>query len=204
MQITYGPILVVDDIISILELVAVTLRFKGYPVVKARNGQEALEKALQETPALVITDILMPKMDGYSLAQALRTTVATKDVPIIFLSATYTSPDDRQFALALGAASFIEKPFDTENLLLTVAEVLMQAEQERIHPPMNEKEFNQEYYLRLEKKLQHKMTQIGRTERLLSTLPQEQKPPFELLLKQSITDRNEIQNELNRLFKQME
>ena len=72
MNIPYGPILVVEDIPNVLELLEVTLRFKGYPVVTARNGQEALEIYPRERPALVITDILMPTMDGFCLAHTLR------------------------------------------------------------------------------------------------------------------------------------
>ena len=64
MNIPYGPILVVEDVPNVLELLEVTLRFKGYPVETARNGQEALDAIIRERPALIITDILMPKMDG--------------------------------------------------------------------------------------------------------------------------------------------
>ena len=73
MSIPYGPLLVVEDVQHILQLLEVTLRFKGYPVVTARNGQEALEIIEKEHPALVITDILMPKLDGFALVHRLRT-----------------------------------------------------------------------------------------------------------------------------------
>ena len=115
MNVPYGPLLVAEDIPNILELLQVTLRFKGYPVVAARNGQEALDLIKQEKPALVITDILMPKLDGYALAQRLRTNPFTKHIPIIFLSATYVTPEDKAFALSLGAVRFLEKPVDTED-----------------------------------------------------------------------------------------
>jgi two-component system OmpR family response regulator len=72
MSTPYGPILVVEDVPNVLELLEVTLRFKGYPVVTARDGLEALEKVALERPALIITDILMPRMDGYSLVHRLR------------------------------------------------------------------------------------------------------------------------------------
>lgn len=121
MNIPYGPILVVEDIPNILELLEVTLRFKGYPVITARNGQEALELFEKEHPALVITDILMPKMDGFALVQQLRTNPKTNHIPIIFLSATYVTPEDKAFAMRLGAVDFLEKPVDTEEFLLTVA-----------------------------------------------------------------------------------
>src|SRR5512138_445341 len=100
MNIPYGPILVVEDVPNVLELLEVTLRFKGYPVMSARNGQEAIEKIALERPALVITDILMPKMDGYALAHRLRSNPQTRDIPLIFLSATYVTSEDKQFAIS--------------------------------------------------------------------------------------------------------
>ena len=126
MNIPYGPILIVEDIPNVLELLEVTLRFKGYPVITARNGEEALEALQRERPALIITDILMPKMDGFAFAQRLRTNPLTSQIPLIFLSATYVTPEDKIFALNLGAVRFIEKPIDTEEFLLTIAEILTQ------------------------------------------------------------------------------
>ncbi len=190
----------VEDVPNVLELLEVTLRFKGYPVITARNGQEALEVIKKETPALVITDILMPRMDGFSLAHALRRDARTARIPLIFLSATYLTPEDKTFGLSLGAVRFIEKPIDTEDFLLTIAEILTQGTPT---PPalMNERDYFQGYRQRLESKLRHKNTQIARTERLLQTLPPDQKPPFEALLAQAIVDRDEIQTELDRLYR---
>ncbi len=199
MNIPYGPILVVEDIPNVLELVETTLRFKGYPVVTATNGQEALEFIERERPALVITDILMPKMDGFALAHRLRTNPQTRAIPIIFLSATYITPEDKRFALNLGAVRFMEKPIDTEEFLLSVAEILTQGSP-MLPTPMNQRDFYQGYRERLEHKLRHKNSQIRRTERLLETLPEEQRAAFESLMRQSLYDRDEIQSELNQLY----
>jgi len=149
MNVPSGPLLVVEDIPNVLELLEVTLRFKGYPVMTAHNGQEALEMIEKERPSLVITDILMPKLDGYALAQKLRVNVKTRHIPIIFLSATYVTPEDRAFALSLGAVRFLEKPVDTEEFLLTVAEVLT-AGPATAPEPLSEGEFYQGYRERLE------------------------------------------------------
>ena len=203
MNIPYGPILVVEDTPNVLELLDVTLRFKGYPVITARNGQEALEKIYRERPALVITDILMPKMDGYALAHTLRKDPRTMAVPIMFVSATYITPEDKSFAINLGAVRFIEKPIDTEDFLLNVAEVLTQ-DAPTIPVPMDEKTFYRGYRERLEAKLRHKNTQIGRTERLLQTLQADQQPAFQALLNSAINDRDEIQHELDNLLKLLE
>src|SRR4030042_4914880 len=102
MNIPHGPILVVEDVPNILELLEVTLRFKGYPVVTALNGQAALDRIAEERPALVITDILMPKLDGFALVQKLRNDPQTSNIPIIFLSATYLTPEDKTVAMSLG------------------------------------------------------------------------------------------------------
>jgi len=199
MNIPYGPLLVVEDVPNVLDLLAITLRFKGYPVVTARNGQEALERIAKERPALVITDILMPTMDGYALAQRLRTDPLTRYLPIIFLSATYVSGEDKAFAMSLGAVRFIEKPIDTPDFLLTIAELLTEGTVQ-ISEPLGEREFYQGYRERLESKLRQKNTQIARTERLLTTLPLEQRPAFEALLHQSEGERVEIQEELNQIY----
>jgi CheY-like chemotaxis protein len=198
MNIPFGPILVVEDVPNILELLTVTLRFKGYPVVTATNGQEALERIEREHPALIITDILMPKMDGYAMVHRLRANPKTSRIPIIFLSATYVTPDDRSFAMKLGAVRFLEKPVDTEEFLLTVGEVLTMGPVP-IPPPMAEQEFYYGYRERLESKLRHKNSQIARTERLLNTLPTEQRASFQALLTEVRDHRDQIQEELDQL-----
>ena len=203
MNVPFGPILVVEDIPNVLELLEVTLRFKGYPVVTARNGQEALDVIAKELPALVITDILMPKMDGYALAQRLRISPRTKHIPIIFLSATYVTPEDKSFALSMGAVKFMEKPVDTEDFIISVGEILTQGVPS-VPEPLSEQEFYKGYRERLESKLRHKNTQISRTERLLQTLPNDQKPAFDALLAEARRHRDEIQHELNDLFKLLE
>jgi CheY-like chemotaxis protein len=200
MNIPYGPLLVVEDVPNILELLAVTLRFKGYPVVTARNGQEALDFVKQEHPALIITDILMPRMDGYSLVQRLRSDPRTSQIPIIFLSATYVTAEDKSFALRLGAVRFLEKPVDTEEFLLTIAEVLTMGPA-TIPPPLGDQAFQQGYRNRLEDKLRHKDAQILRMERLLRNLPDEQKPAFRTLLAEAHHHRDEIQHELDDLYR---
>jgi CheY-like chemotaxis protein len=203
MNVPYGPLLVVEDIPNVLELIEVTLKFKGYPVVTARNGQEALEIIAHDLPACVITDILMPRLDGYALAQRLRTDPRTRHIPLIFLSATYVTPEDKAFALSLGAVRFLEKPVDTEEFLLTVAEVLTTSANEEFKP-LGDREFYAGYRERLNSKLRHKTHQIARTERLLQTLPEDQKPAFQALLMEARAHREEIQEELEQLYKMLE
>ncbi len=198
MTIPRGPLLIVEDVPHILELLEVTLRFKGYPVVTASNGEEALAAIQRELPAMVITDILMPKLDGFALVHKLRADPRTSQIPVIFLSATYVTPEDKRFALSLGAVRFLEKPVDTEEFLLTIAEVLT-ADLSTLPRPLDDQAFYQGYRERLENKLRHKLAQISRTEKLLRTLPEAQQAAYQALLDEAIQHRDEIQNELQEL-----
>ena len=194
-----GSILVVEDMPNVLELLSLTLQFKGYSVVTAANGKQALEAIQKEMPVMIITDILMPRMDGYSLVHRLRSDPKTRHIPVIFLSATYVTPEDKEFAIKLGATHFLEKPVDTEEFLLTIAEVLL-AGSNSTPEPIPDKHFYRGYRERLELKLQHKNSQIARTERLLTTLPSGQRPSFQALLEEECSHRDDIQEELNQLY----
>jgi CheY-like chemotaxis protein len=200
MNAPYGPILVVEDMPNVLELLQVTLTFKGYTVITARNGQEALEALEREIPSLVITDILMPKLDGYAFVYQMRKNPKTRNLPVIFLSATYVTSEDKNFAMNLGASRFIEKPIDTDDFLLTVAELLTQGPL-TFPEPLHSQAFYQGYRERLEHKLRYKNSQITRTERLIQNLPIEQKAAFQGMLEQSKSDRSFIQAELNDVYR---
>jgi CheY-like chemotaxis protein len=195
-----GPILVVEDVLNVLELLEVTLRFKGYDVVSAHNGLEGLEMVKKADPALIITDILMPKMDGYAFVQKLRTNSENRHIPVIFLSATYVTPEDKRFAMSLGATRFIEKPIDTEDFLLTIAEIMTQ-DPATLPQPLDPRDFYQGYRERLEQKLRHKNTQIARTQRLIPTLPEGQRPAFQSMLQQALGDLENIQTELQEIYR---
>jgi CheY-like chemotaxis protein len=200
----HGPILVVEDVPNVRELLEITLRFKGYEVVSATNGLEGLEMVEKFNPALIITDILMPRMDGYAFIQTLRTTApSSRRIPVIFLSATYVTPEDKSFAMSLGATRFIEKPIDTDDFLLTIAEIMTQ-DPATLPEPLKPREFYQGYRERLEHKLRHKNTQISRTERLMPTLPQEQRSAFESMLQQAFSDRENIHKELQEVYRMLE
>lgn len=195
MTVTRGSILVVEDMPQIRGLLEVTLRFEGFPVESATDGADALKKIKENRPALVITDILMPNMDGFALVYNLRKNHETRDLPVIFLSATYVTKEDKDFALSLGALRFMEKPIDTSEFLLTIGEILA-GDVDTTPPLLDEEVFYRGYRSRLESKLRQKSQQIMRTERLLKTLPEMQKPAFEALLKENINHREQITAEL--------
>lgn len=198
-----GYVLVVEDIPDILKLLDATLKFKGYRVVTASNGQEALEAIERERPAIIITDILMPKMDGFSLVHRLRINPETRDIPVIFLTATYVAPEDKAFALTIGVSRFIEKPVNFEQFLPTIAELLAKGAPTPLET-LNELDFYDGYRKRLEKKLNQKITQITRAEHLLRTLSEEEKPSIKASLLQAVSERAEIQHLLDQIDEHLE
>ena len=188
-------ILVVEDIAAVRELVEVQLRMRGYEVRTARDGQDALEViAAAGVPALVVTDILMPRMDGFALAHSLRADAATAHVPIIFLSATYVSAEDERFALTLGAMRFLPKPVETSELFVAAADAMSGAA--TAVASLSEREFYTGYRQRLEIKLRQKSEQIARSRQQFESLPAGQREPYERLLADSQSQYDEIQHEL--------
>ncbi len=198
MSIQTGPILIVEDIDQVRELLEMQLQLKGYRVVGASDGQEALAQIEAERPALIVSDILMPRMDGFALAHALRKDPKTAGIPIIFLSATYVSADDEHFALNLGALRFLPKPVDADQLFLAVADSL--TGQERLTPAMNEREFYAGYRQRLEAKLRQKAQQIGRNQQQMQNLPPEQRETYRRLVAEAQSQYDAIQAELGDLI----
>ena len=193
-----GPLLVVEDTPDTLELVNVTLTFKGYRVITARNGHEALEAIQKERPALIITDILMPRMDGFSLVHRLRINPETRGIPVIFLSATYVAPEDKEFAAAIGVTRFIEKPIAIDEFLRTIADLLSSGTLAD-SKPLDTKRFYEGYRARLEIKLKQKVTQIARTAFMMQTLSEEEKQSFKVSTQLAINERDEIQLLLDQL-----
>lgn len=193
-----STLLIVEDIPDILTLLKATLEFKGYRVATARDGEEALEAIEKERPAIIVTDILMPKMDGFSLVHRLRIDPKTRDIPVIFLSATYVAPEDKAFALTLGATRFIEKPVNFDEFLPTIANLLA-AGGTNTQEPLDENLFYEGYRKRLETKLLHKNTQIARAEHLLDTISEGEKPSFQASLRQAYDERREIQKLLDQI-----
>ncbi len=116
-------ILVADDDAWILHMVTTVLEKRGYQVETACDGQEAYERAIANPPDLIITDVMMPKMDGWKLVKSLRALPEFAFVPVIFLSAL-SSDDDRIRGFRLGADDYMPKPFRFEELDLRVAKTL--------------------------------------------------------------------------------
>ncbi|MGP1387427.1 MAG: response regulator transcription factor [Thainema sp.] len=119
-------LLLIDDDPNLILLVKDYLEFRGYQVTTAENGREALEILEQETPDMIICDVMMPEMDGYSLVKHVREDPKTSWIPVLFLSAKGQS-QDRVKGLNTGADVYMVKPFEPEELVAQVESSLKQA-----------------------------------------------------------------------------
>src|SRR5437773_7042281 len=123
LAVTNLQILIVDDDPWILKMVTTVLGKRGYKIHTAVDGQEAYLKAIEVKPDLIVTDIMMPKMDGWTLVRSLRQRSDLALTPVIFLSAL-GSDEDRIQGFRLGADDYLPKPFRFEELDLRVSNAL--------------------------------------------------------------------------------
>ncbi|WP_309893820.1 response regulator [Archangium sp.] len=118
-------ILLVDDSRTVLLMHQLLLADRGYELLTARDGEEALEKALATRPDLIFLDVLMPGMDGFETCQALRAHETTRDVPIIMVT-TSGEPQNIQRGFDSGCTDYITKPFNDNELLDKLERYLQQ------------------------------------------------------------------------------
>jgi len=135
-------ILIVEDNEDSRMILKRTLESNGYTIEEASNGVEALGLAKESPPDLIISDILMPEMDGFRLCYEVKHDEQLKKIPFVFYTATYTDPKDERLALALGASRFIFKPAETEEFLNTIREVLEEYKEKRL--PVPEKQLEED------------------------------------------------------------
>ncbi len=116
-------ILVAEDERDIRELIVITLQIAGFRVVDVPNGEEAVKKATEITPDLILMDVRMPKMTGFEACKALKREEKTQDIPIIFLSAKGRE-GEISTGLELGAEEYFLKPFAPDDLIRRVNRIL--------------------------------------------------------------------------------
>ena len=116
-------ILVVDDEADLVAVLRFGLEAEGYAVIEANDGEEGLRRARDEQPALIVLDLMLPKLDGYKVCRALKFDDRFRNVPILILSAR-SGDQDRKLALDMGADEFISKPYDMRQLLNRIREKL--------------------------------------------------------------------------------
>jgi len=165
--------LIVDDKAENLYLLQSLLKIKGYHSISAFNGKEALEIARKNPPDIIISDILMPVMDGYLFCSECKKDNMLKNIPFIFYTATYTDPKDKEFAFSLGASGFILKPQEPEVFLEEVNKVIGEVKKCTFVVTNNE-EFSgntilKSYNEALVRKLEDKMLEAERATKLLES-----------------------------------
>jgi PAS domain S-box-containing protein len=119
-----STILIVDDLAANRKRIATILRPQEHRLLEASDGQDALVVARAEHPDLVITDVLMPVMDGYALVRQLRLDPATRGIPVVFSTPPYGEREARQFALSCGVSGVLTKPVQPEQVLTVAGRVL--------------------------------------------------------------------------------
>ena len=165
-------ILVVEDHEQGRYLLETLLAGNGYEVVTVANGAEALEAARREPPDMVVSDILMPVMDGFALCRAWKADPRLAEIPFVFYTATYTDKADEELALNLGAERFIRKPEDPERFLAALQEVIATHDKGKLVAPRepieHEEVFYKEYNEALVRKLEAKVLQLEASTRALA------------------------------------
>ena len=116
-------ILIAEDEPDIRELVAFTLRFAGHEVVATANGEEAVQKAGQMIPDIILMDVRMPRMTGYDACRIMKADPILKDIPVVFLSAK-GQDSEIQTGMAVGAEDYLLKPFAPDQLTERVKTIL--------------------------------------------------------------------------------
>ena len=128
-------ILIADDDSDSRSILKKALEYNGHNIIEASNGRDALEFAKQSLPDMIISDILMPEIDGFRLCRKVKQDKKLRKVPFIFYTASYLNKKDEELAMNLGASRFIIKPVEVNEFLGIVNEVIKEYKEERLHVP---------------------------------------------------------------------
>jgi len=123
-------ILIVEDNPRNMRLIEMTLRAKNYTLLKATDGEEALDMAMREQPDLIIMDIQLPKVNGLEVTKKLRETPAFSHIPIIGVTA-YAMKGDKERVIESGCDAYLSKPINTRELPEVIAEMLLQRRKDK-------------------------------------------------------------------------
>jgi PAS domain S-box-containing protein len=167
-------ILSVDDNAENLYLIETIVRARAHEVVGARNGVEALERLAVQSFDLIISDVLMPGMDGFQLCRTVKNDRRLKHIPFIFYTATYTAKQDEELGLALGASRFVVKPAEPDEFLAIIEQVMRESESGNISVPATDLDEDKTtfglYNERLVRKLERKVQQLEDARTALTAL----------------------------------
>ena len=154
-------ILVVEDDIDSNELLKQVFLAKGYEVDCALNGKLAIKLIENNIPDIIVSDILMPEMDGYELCRSIKNNSEYKQIPFIFYTATYTDSNDERLALKLGAARFVIKPVSPSKMVEIVEEVRKQNQVQNDGPQNDGAVVDKMYAQALRRKLDKKILELN-------------------------------------------
>src|SRR6185369_8636997 len=129
-------ILIVEDDANSRTYLERALNSQGYSVESAANGVAGLEQANRSRPDLIISDILMPDMDGFELCRRVKTDEQLLGIPFVFYTATYVEPKDEKLAMALGASRFLIKPMEPEDFFRTIKAVIDEHQARGLEVPL--------------------------------------------------------------------
>jgi two-component sensor histidine kinase/FixJ family two-component response regulator len=168
-----AKILIADDIPANLYLLDSILKAYGFDVIAVKNGVEALAAAQAKPPELIISDIMMPVMDGFELCRRLKADASLNHIPVIFYTSTYTETKDEQFAMNLGAERFVIKPQKPDELVRIVREILNGSAKEAPPAPKRPlgdemeilREYNEVLFHKLEKKVMQLEEEVAERKR---------------------------------------
>lgn len=155
--------LVVDDTTNDRMLLSTLLKSAGFDIKEAGNGFEALEKVGKEIPDIIISDVMMPEMDGFMLLRNLKKDNKTKDIPFILYTASYESNEDKELGLLLGASRYFIKPIDPGEFIDEIKAIIKEFKVGMIHPPepeISDEEYLKKYGQRVSLKLESKIKNL--------------------------------------------
>lgn len=157
-------VLIVDDNKNDREILRELLQTRNYQVDEANNGIVALKCIRRAKPEIIISDIMMPDMDGFTLLREIKKDSFIRDIPFVFYSANYVGEKDFELASKLGASRFIEKPTDLKCMLKEIEAVINEYESgliKPVHPLIkNEEDYLKQYSERIVRKLEEKIVQL--------------------------------------------
>ena len=179
-------ILIAEDDADVRSILRSTFEMNGCEVIEARDGQEGAEMAAIHTPDLIISDALMPKMDGFQFLRGIKQNETLQSIPFIFYSATYTGDEEKQLAFSLGAEAFIikpKKPEDFWNELQTILEgCKLKRKSARTELITEENDYLQKYTRIVTAKLEEKVKE----------------------LEKALTERQQVEKELKERVEELE
>jgi len=167
-------ILIVEDDEDSRVYLSLALSSNGYQVVAASNGIKALEIARQEIPDLIISDVMMPKMDGYELCRKMKADSQLQAIPFIFYTSVYTQAENRDLGLSFGAARYLQKPMELPQMQAVINDVLAEhkagAQAEKEIPDKAKEQLDVMYQHTLARMLDQKVAELEQTRNYLKNV----------------------------------